>query len=292
MSWFAVDDRFHSHRKVASLRRGSHFECAVTVWTLAGSWCCADEAARDTGVVPQDVIAGFGVRDWELAVKELDRVKLFHLDEATDSVAFHDWDYWNGPNAKTKRLEKRLEADRMRQQTRRSQGWSQVSHVTNLGQSSDQSVTEGKGYGLGVALDSPKSVETSPSAKKPRHAKPVREDAIRLCEHLAERIVANGSKRPNITLRWVDEARRLMDIDGRTEEQIHKAIDWCQDDSFWKANVMSMPTLREKYDTLRLRAQEEKEKAANPNQGKSQPPPPGSGVWSRPIDLDQIGDQT
>ena len=47
----------------------------------------------------------------------------------------------------------------------------------------------------------------------------------------------------------------MLDRDGRTEQQIHAAIDWCQADEFWRSNVLSMPKLREKYDQLRLQAQ-------------------------------------
>ena len=77
----------------------------------------------------------------------------------------------------------------------------------------------------------------------------------RLCTHLADRIEANGSKRPTITKGWRDAARLLMTRDGRTEEQIHRAILWCQNDEFWRANILSMPTLRRQYDRLRLAAQ-------------------------------------
>ncbi|MFF5790222.1 hypothetical protein ACFY8P_35280 [Streptomyces sp. NPDC012693] len=83
---------------------------------------------------------------------------------------------------------------------------------------------------------------------------PAREDVERLCEHLADRIEENGSKRPTITKTWRDAARLMLDKDGRTEEQVHGAIDWCQDSGFWRSNVMSMPKLRDKYDTLRLQA--------------------------------------
>jgi hypothetical protein len=82
-----------------------------------------------------------------------------------------------------------------------------------------------------------------------------RPDVDRLCTHLADRIVANGSPEPSITKRWRDAARLMLDKEGRTEEQIHSAIDWCQNDGFWKANILSMPKLREKYDQLRLAAQ-------------------------------------
>lgn len=92
------------------------------------------------------------------------------------------------------------------------------------------------------------------SEVEPSDAPPVREDVERLCAHLADRVEANGCKRPAITRKWRDAARLLLDKDGRTEEQIHRAIDWCQDDEFWRGNVMAMPKLREQYDRLRLQA--------------------------------------
>jgi hypothetical protein len=82
----------------------------------------------------------------------------------------------------------------------------------------------------------------------------IRDDAERLCEYLAGRIEANGSKRPTITKRWRDSARLMLDADGRTEHQVMTAIDWCQGHEFWRANILSMPKLREKYDQLRLQA--------------------------------------
>ena len=82
-----------------------------------------------------------------------------------------------------------------------------------------------------------------------------REDVERICEHLAQRIEANGSKRPPVTTKWRDAARLMIDRDGRTEHEIHGAIDWCQDHEFWRSNVHSLPKLRTQYDTLRLQAQ-------------------------------------
>lgn len=82
----------------------------------------------------------------------------------------------------------------------------------------------------------------------------VRDDVDRLCTHLASRIEGNGSKRPAITSRWRDAARLMLDRDGRTEQQVHAAIDWSQDHEFWRPNILSMPKLRDKYDQLRLQA--------------------------------------
>lgn len=83
---------------------------------------------------------------------------------------------------------------------------------------------------------------------------PKRDDVDRICEHLADRIEGNGSKRPTIAVSWRREARLLMDKDEHTEDEIHALIDWCQDDSFWRSNVLSLPKLREKYDQLALKA--------------------------------------
>jgi hypothetical protein len=84
---------------------------------------------------------------------------------------------------------------------------------------------------------------------------PVRDDVERLCNHLADRIADNGVRRPTIGKTWRTAARLLIDADGHTEDQIHRAIDWCQSDEFWRGNVLSMPTLRKQYDRLRLQAQ-------------------------------------
>lgn len=88
------------------------------------------------------------------------------------------------------------------------------------------------------------------------------EDSLRLCNLLADLIHANGSLRPNVTTRWLRECDRLMRLDKRTPDQIERAIRWCQSDPFWRANVLSMPTLREKYDRLKLEHQRQVEMRA------------------------------
>lgn len=79
-------------------------------------------------------------------------------------------------------------------------------------------------------------------------------DVARLCEMLADLVEANGCKRPTVTKTWLVECERLMRIDGRSPAQVEACIRWCQADGFWRANVMSMPKLRARYDQLRLAA--------------------------------------
>lgn len=82
----------------------------------------------------------------------------------------------------------------------------------------------------------------------------IRDDVQRLCDHLADRIEGNDAKRPTVGKAWRDAARRMLDNDGRDETAVHRAIDWCQDSEFWRANILSMPALRKQYDRLRLQA--------------------------------------
>lgn len=57
---------------------------------------------------------------------------------------------------------------------------------------------------------------------------------------------------------WIDECRKLREIDKRTPEQIEQIIIFSQDDQFWKSNILSMPKLRDKFDQLWLKAKKEK----------------------------------
>lgn len=81
------------------------------------------------------------------------------------------------------------------------------------------------------------------------------ETVLALCNQLADLIEKNGSKRPKPGKAWYAACRLMIDQDGRDPAGIAKAITWCQKDEFWRANVMSMPKLREQYDRLRLAAQ-------------------------------------
>lgn len=104
------------------------------------------------------------------------------------------------------------------------------------------------------------SANTQPPAPKKRSAQtkeppPERPDVEQICQHLVDRLVANGCRPPTITKRWRGEARLLLDKDGKTVDQVLRCIDWATSDPFWKANILSMPAVRAKYDQLRLAAQ-------------------------------------
>ena len=86
-----------------------------------------------------------------------------------------------------------------------------------------------------------------------------RADVSQMCEHLADCIAGNGSLRPEVSKAWTTEARLLIDKDKRDFIAAMRLISWCQSDGFWKANILSMPTFRKKYDQLRLAANAQRE---------------------------------
>jgi hypothetical protein len=77
---------------------------------------------------------------------------------------------------------------------------------------------------------------------------------------LFNRIKANNDsfKDPNLQ-KWADDFRLMMDRDKRTQEQIAYLIDWCQQDSFWKANILSPSKLRKQYDHLVVKIKAQKQ---------------------------------
>lgn len=103
-----------------------------------------------------------------------------------------------------------------------------------------------------------KDVGTPPSTPGAEHSE-------RLCILLADLIEANGSKRPTVTKKWLDAARLAIDLDGRSPQDVEGAIRWSQRDGFWMGNIMSMPTLREKFDRLRLEAERQRASGSGKN---------------------------
>jgi hypothetical protein len=101
------------------------------------------------------------------------------------------------------------------------------------------------------------SNEATSFPSRGRKSEQPRADVDRLCERLADRIADNG--RPAHLLGWPSDAwrrecRLLLDRDGRDPAEAERLIDWCQNDPFWRSNVLGMPKFRERYDQLRLRA--------------------------------------
>ena len=81
-----------------------------------------------------------------------------------------------------------------------------------------------------------------------------RPDILEILDHLDARLEDNNLKRPNRVKSNIDAARRLLDRDGHTVDEVKRIIDYAQSTEFWIPNVRSMSKLREKWDTLSSQA--------------------------------------
>lgn len=93
------------------------------------------------------------------------------------------------------------------------------------------------------------STQTKPS-------KPPSQEACRLAALLKSEILRNKGDfrvKPAQERNWSVTAQRMLEIDKRQSDQIADVIRWAQRDEFWMTNVLSMDTLREKFDQLVLK---------------------------------------
>lgn len=97
-----------------------------------------------------------------------------------------------------------------------------------------------------------------------RAPEPARDDVEAICARLRDLVAANlvaangpAAKVPTVTQEWRRQARLMLDVDKRELSKVLNLIEWCQADTFWQSNVMSVPKLRRQYDQLALKARQE-----------------------------------
>ena len=100
----------------------------------------------------------------------------------------------------------------------------------------------------GCAHDDEDTPEPTPIAEH-------RPDVDAVCDAMAASVQRRTGRAPRVTAAWRTQARLMLDRDGRSVEEITRVIDWTEANDFWRANVLSVPKLRQKFDTLRLQAQ-------------------------------------
>jgi hypothetical protein len=239
-------------------------------WTYVVSLCYCGQSLTD-GHFPVAAVLRLAGTDKDVA-EALVEQGLWHLpghdceecdQPRSGQAVVHDYLKHQRSSAEARDLsEKRREAGRRGAKARwgsRSDDADMANAMANAMPSAEQVPWQNDGNVMaeesrGEKKREEKNKKTSSSSRR-RTDEPPRPDVDRLCAHLVDKIVSNGSRRPTITKAWRDAARLMLDRDGRTVEQVIKAIDWCQRDEFWRVNILSMPTLREKYDRLRLSAQ-------------------------------------
>lgn len=130
-----------------------------------------------------------------------------------------------------------------------------TSNLTGEQQATNNQLTTNKNH---------KDIKNEKEIKKPycRKSEIFSENSIpfQLSLRLLKNIRKNNAefKEPNLQ-NWSDVFRLMMERDRRSEEQIAYLIDWCQQDSFWKSNILSPAKLRKHFDQLFLKIQSGKQ---------------------------------
>ena len=96
------------------------------------------------------------------------------------------------------------------------------------------------------------------------------DEVHQLAQHLADWIIRNGNRKPNIGKTWLQAIDRLIRIDGYTADQIRQVIDWCQQDEFWQGNILSAGKLRKQFDQLKNRMLQERNRQPQQHMTASQ----------------------
>lgn len=126
---------------------------------------------------------------------------------------------------------------------------------------SEDSRQERKGTGKGKEqnitseIGEPDPPDLFDGTATPPAATQTRADVEEICTALADTIRANTGRRPNVTGRWRDSIRLMIDRDGIPAPDILAAIQWSGAHDFWRSVILSAPKLREKYQQMSLQAQ-------------------------------------
>lgn len=270
--WFKVDDKLHDHRKSRKAGRA-----AMGVWVLAGSWSMDNET---DGFIPEDVLSRWGTK---ADATRLVAAGFWNPDthEGEPGWRFHDWARFQPSAAVTaakraKEHEAGLRGNHKRWHLDRGISDPDCEFCHRVPDREPDGAPDDDPIGGGESAPIPPVPVPDPlttSSNEEVGQSDARPDIIRICDYLAEAVEENGSKRPAITKSWLTEARRMLDLDGRTEDEVIRAIDWCQRGEsdrarFWRPNVMSMQKLRAKFDQMRLQAAEES-RAQQPRQSRA-----------------------
>jgi hypothetical protein len=239
MPWFKIDDGFTNSKPVLRLQRRVR-SSAIGLWTLAGAWSAKE---LTDGFIPGYVIE-------ELASTPAiagHLVKCGLWEEAEEGWQFKGWDKYQPTREQIMEARDR-EAERKRkyrESQRRPSG-----------------TTAGRTEGHQQESEPPDptrphptrtNIEEEAKASSPK-VEEERPDIDKVIQAFSDMLKANDIKhKPGQA--WRQAARRLIDLDGYTPDQIIYVARYATADDFWKSNILSLPKLREKFEALKIKAQ-------------------------------------
>ena len=222
------------------------------------SWCAMHP--ETDGVIPSEVVLNrLGFTDATTRLKALEANDLVTVDDTT--VTITSWIRWNGSWSDIKAADDARKASarerKARQRARKASKHddtetapiapSEPTPAPAESHEPDHTLLEA------IVIDHEPDVEATEAKNNDRP------DVEAICDHMADSVAARTGRRPRITKRWRDAARLMIDRDQHPVDQIHAAIDWVAESDFWAANILGLPKLREKWDTIYLQAKRDRQ---------------------------------
>lgn len=238
------------------------------------SWCAMHP--ETDGIIPLEVAKNrLGFTDSLTRLEDLEANSLVTVDDTT--VTITSWIRWNGSWSEIKAADDARKAsarERKARQRARTQQAPSPKAAKPISKPASKPISKPMSEPEAPEIIDATIIEDTPAAEATITPESVdildatiiepviiedkptdRPDIDEVCQHMAASVEARTGRRPRITKRWQDAARLMIDRDGRTPDQIHAAINWIDGDDFWRANILGMPKLRDKWDTLKLQAE-------------------------------------
>ena len=222
------------------------------------SWCAMHP--ETDGVIPLEVAKSrLGFTDAPTRLEALEANSLVTVDDTT--VTITSWIRWNGSWSDIKAADDARKASaRERKARQRARQAAAKTNPETAAPAPEETPAPAFVDTDEPAADTLEDTVIDQDADTSDAPTPTRErpDVEAVCDHMADSVAARTGRRPRITKRWRDAARLMIDRDQRPTDQIHAAIDWVAQSDFWAANILGLPKLREKWDTIYLQALREK----------------------------------
>ena len=222
------------------------------------SWCAMHP--ETDGVIPLEVAKSrLGFTDAPTRLEALEANSLVTVDDTT--VTITSWIRWNGSWSDIKAADDARKAyARERKARQRARQAAAKTNPETAAPAPEETHAPALVDTDEPAADTLEATVIDQDAGTSDAPTPTRErpDVEAVCDHMADSVAARTGRRPRITKRWRDAARLMIDRDQRPTDQIHAAIDWVAQSDFWAANILGLPKLREKWDTIYLQARREK----------------------------------
>lgn len=237
---------------------------------------------------PNGDLSGMDSEDIEIAAKWEGEPGLFFssasgsfIDIDGDKIKLHDWEENNSWAAGAEDRADKGRFNRLKStfpqayEILANSGFTSLSKedYTLISTSKDQTRTA-QGL-LKCALSDPTSPGPTPApapAPKPKpKSKHLSSEALRLSTLLADKILENNpshrdlsnGKRDKAINRWGADIDKMIRLDNRPEIEIESVITWCQENSFWRKNILSGEKLRAQYDKLILEVNDQRGKTSD-----------------------------